>query len=65
MATTNVLLTNDEQLEVDGAFDDVVKALETAARSSPGRVAILKDAATGRAVAVKPAHVIAVRPADD
>jgi hypothetical protein len=65
MATTTIILATDQLLEVEGAFDDVVKALENAARSSPGTFAVLKDTATERAVGVKPAHVILVKPGDD
>jgi hypothetical protein len=65
MATTSILLVTNEQLEVEGSFDDVVKLLENAARSSPGTFAILKEAASEAAVGVKPAHVVMVRPADE
>jgi hypothetical protein len=64
MATTKLLLATRDQLEVDGSIDEVVKALENAARSSVGTLARLKQAETGEPVAVNATQVVAVRPGD-
>jgi hypothetical protein len=65
MATTRLLLTSDDQLEVETSLDEVVKELENAARSSPGTLARLTQAGTGEPVAVNPRQVIWVGPGDD
>jgi hypothetical protein len=65
MATTRLLLATGDHLEVDASLDEVLKELENAARSSPGTFARLKQAETGEPLAVKPAHVVTVRPGDD
>ena len=41
MATTTVLLSTGDQLEVEGSIDEVIKELENAARSSSGTLARL------------------------
>jgi hypothetical protein len=64
MATTKLLLTTGEQLEVDASLDEVVKALENAARSSAGTLARLTEAETGEPVAVNAQRVVAVRPGE-
>ncbi len=65
MATTKLLLTTGEQLEVDTSIDDVVKALENAARSSAGTLARLKEAESGEPLAVNATQVVTVRPGDE
>jgi hypothetical protein len=64
MATTKLILTTGDQLEVDAALDEVVKELENAARSSAGTHARLTQADSGEPVAVNTTHVVAVRPGD-
>jgi hypothetical protein len=64
MATTKLLLSTGERLEVGASLDEVVKELENAARSSSGTLARLKDAETGDQVAVNTTHVVAVQPGD-
>jgi hypothetical protein len=59
---TRILLASGEQLEVDAPLDDVVKALENAARSSAGTLARLTESGSGEALAVNAAHVVLVRP---
>jgi hypothetical protein len=58
---TRILLATGEQLEVDASIDDVVKALENAARSSAGTLARLTEAGSGEPIAVNAAHVVLVR----
>jgi hypothetical protein len=64
MATTKLLLTTGDQLEVEASLDEVVKELENAARSSHGTLARLAEAETGEPVAVNASQVVAVRPGD-
>jgi hypothetical protein len=65
MATTKLLLTTGEQLEVETSIDDVVKALENAARSSAGTLARLREAESGEPLAVNATQVVTVRPGDE
>jgi hypothetical protein len=62
--TTTLLLATGDQLELDASFDEVVKALEDAARSSAGTLARLTQSGTGEPIAVNGAMVVAVRPGD-
>lgn len=64
MATTKLLLATGDQVEVDASFEEVIKELENAARSSAGTLARLKQAGTGEPVAVNAARVVEVRPGD-
>lgn len=64
MATTRLLLATGDHLEVDGSLDEVVKALENAARSSAGTLARLTQADAGQPVAVNARQVVAVRAGD-
>lgn len=64
MATTKLLLTTGDHLEVDASLGEVVKELENAARSSVGTLARLTQAETGEPVAVNATQVVAVRPGD-
>jgi hypothetical protein len=65
MATTKLLLSTGDQLELDASLDEVVKALEDAARSSAGTLARLTQAGTGEPIAVNAAMVVAVLPGPD
>jgi hypothetical protein len=62
---TRILLATGDQLEVDASFDDVVKELENAARSSAGTLARLTQLETGEAIAVNAAHVVLVHPSTE
>jgi hypothetical protein len=64
MGTTKILLATGDQLEVDAPLDEVVKALENAARSSAGTLARLTLVDSAEPVALNTAHVIMVRAAD-
>ncbi len=64
MATTRLLLTTGDQLEVDAGLDEVVRELENAARSSAGTLARLTQADTGEPMAVNATQVVAVRLGD-
>jgi hypothetical protein len=64
MATTKLLLTTGDQVEVEGSLAEVVKELENASRSSVGTLARFTDAATGEPMALNATQVIAVRPGD-
>ena len=61
MATTRLLLSTAEQVEVEGSIDEVAKQLENAARSGSGTLARLKVADTGEPLAINAAHVVAIR----
>ena len=62
MPTTKLLLVTGDELDVDGALEEVAKVLENAARSSAGTLARLKQAETGEPVAVNATQIVAVRP---
>jgi hypothetical protein len=62
MATTRILLVTGDQLEVDADLDEVVKALENAARSSAGTLARLTQTESGEPIGINAAHVVMVRP---
>jgi hypothetical protein len=64
MATTKLLLTTGDHLEVDASLEEVVKELENASRSSVGTLARLTEAETGEPVAVNATQVVVVRPGD-
>jgi len=61
---TEILLATGDRLEVDDSFDEVVKALENAARSSAGTLARLGLSPTGHPVALNVAQVVLVRSSD-
>jgi hypothetical protein len=61
---TWILLATGDEIEVDASFDEVVKKLENAARSSAGTHAQLVEAKTGEPIALNAAHVVLVRPRD-
>jgi hypothetical protein len=61
---TRILLATGDQVEVAESFDEVVKALENASRSSAGTLAQLAQAETGDAVALNATQVVLVRPSD-
>jgi hypothetical protein len=65
MATTTVLLSTGDQLEVEGSIDEVIKELENAARSSSGTLARLTVADSGESLAINGAHVVAIRVGGD
>jgi hypothetical protein len=65
MATTKLLLSTGDQLEVQGSLDEVIKELEDAARSSAGTLARLTQAQTGELVAINAAQVVSIRPDDE
>jgi hypothetical protein len=65
MPTTRLVLTIGELLEVEGSIEEVVKGLENAARSSPGTLAWLREAATQEPLGVNPAQVVTVRPGEE
>ncbi len=65
MATTKLMLTTGDQLEVDGSIDEVIKELENAARSSSGTLARLKLSETGEPLAINGGHVVAIRAGDE
>jgi hypothetical protein len=62
-ASTRVLLSTGDSLEVAGTIEAVEKPLQNAVRSSPGTLAWLKDADTGESICVNPVHVVTLTPA--
>jgi hypothetical protein len=64
MATSQLLLTTGDLLEVDGTIDEVMKTLENAARSSAGTLARLHESGGSDGLGVNPLHVVTVRPGD-
>ena len=63
VATTRILLSTGDHVDVDASLDVVVKELENAARSSAGTFARLQ-AEDGRPVAINAALVVMVRETD-
>lgn len=56
--STRLLFSTGDRLEVRGSIQDVEKPLQNAARSSPGTLAWLEDADSGKPVYVNPVHVV-------
>ena len=65
MSSTKLLFTTGQQIEVEGAMEDVERQLQDAARSSSGTLAWLKDARTEEPVGVNPAQVVTVTAGDE
>jgi uncharacterized protein YlzI (FlbEa/FlbD family) len=61
---TAILLVTGDRIDVDASIDEVVKALENAARSSAGTLARLTRS-DGEPIALNAAHVVLVREADE
>jgi hypothetical protein len=58
---TEIRLVNGDVFTVEGALDEVEKALSDAARSGQGRLAWFKEQGTEDSVGLNPAHVAALR----
>ena len=65
MAITTLLLANGDHLEVEASYDEVIKELENAARSSHGTLARLRQPDTGEPLAVNVAQVVTIRPGQE
>jgi hypothetical protein len=65
MATTKLLLTTGDRIEVDGTVDEAIKELENAARSSHGTLARMTESGTGEPVAINAEQVVSVGPGDE
>ena len=61
---TRILLATGAEVEVDASVDEVVKALENAARSSAGTLAKLSESDSGDVIALNAAQVVLVRSSD-
>ena len=61
---TRILLATGAEVEVDASVDEVVKALENAARSSAGTLAQLSETGSGDVIALNAAQVVLVRSSD-
>ena len=61
-AVTTLLLATGDRLEVEASYDEVIKELENAARSSHGTLARLKQPGSGEPLAVNVAQVVSIRP---
>ena len=61
---TRILLATGAEVEVDASVDEVVKALENAARSSAGTLAKLSESGSGDVIALNAAQVVLVRSSD-
>lgn len=61
MPVTEIVLTGGECLHVEGDPKTVERALISAARGSIMELAWLREASTGRDVAVNPEHVLMLR----
>jgi hypothetical protein len=62
--TTTLLISIGERLTVEGSTEDVTREIEDAARSTSGTLAWLREAGTGQAIGVNPAHVVTLTPGD-
>jgi hypothetical protein len=58
---TEIRLLGGDVFTVDGATDEVERALSDAARSGQSRLAWLRECDKGDPIGVNPAHVVAVR----
>jgi hypothetical protein len=65
MARTTLLLATGDHVDVEASYDEVIKELENAARSSHGTLARLRQPGTGQPVAVNVAQVVAIRPGQE
>lgn len=65
MATSNLLLTTGERVEVDGPAEDVERLLLDAARSTSGTLAWLSEAGSGDPLGVNPTHVVTLKTAEE
>jgi hypothetical protein len=65
VTSTTLSLSTGQSLTVAGSLQDVEKLLQNAARSSPGTIAWLTDAASGASVGVNPTHVVTVMAGED
>jgi hypothetical protein len=63
-ASTKLLLSTGDSVEVAGTPEEVGKLLQDAVRSSPGTLAWLEPADGDEAVGVNPAQVVTVRRSD-
>jgi hypothetical protein len=61
---TGILLVTGDRLDVDASLDEVLKALENAARSSAGTLARLTRSG-GEPIALNVAHVVLVSEVDE
>ena len=61
MDYTEIRLLNGDAFTVEGALDEVEKALSDAARSGQGRLAWFEEHGTGGSVGLNPAHVAVLR----
>ena len=61
---TRILLATGAEVEVDASVDEVVKALENAARSSAGTLAKLSESDSGDVIALNAAQVVLGRSSD-
>jgi hypothetical protein len=64
MAAVEIRLVNGDVFAVDGAIQEIEKALSDAARSGQSRLAWFKHLPTDEAVGINPAHVSSVSPSD-
>lgn len=62
-AITELLLSTGERVEVEGQLDQVEQQLVSAARGAMMELARFVAATSGAAVAINPAHVVALREA--
>jgi hypothetical protein len=65
MAMTTLVLATGDHLEVDASYDEVIKELENAARSSHGTLARLRQPGTGEPLAVNVGQVVTIRPGQE
>jgi hypothetical protein len=65
MAITTLILATGDHLEVEASYDEVIKELENAARSSHGTLARLRQPDSGEPVAVNVEQVVTIRPGHD
>jgi hypothetical protein len=63
VALTLVTMTTGERYEVDGSAESTEAAIVGASRGSIMQFAWLKEAGTGRSIAINPLHVVALETA--
>jgi hypothetical protein len=60
LAHTLVTMTTGERYQVDGSAESIEAAIVGASRGSIMQLAWLREAGTGRSIAINPPHVVAL-----
>ena len=64
VATTTTVVVPGERYRIEGSPEEVEAAIIAASRGSIMQLSWFTEAGTGRAIAINPAHVVAIEPAE-